>query len=48
ELALFGVTRRERTGPWSARAVCLGAEGAWPSLAEVEDTALAQLRGSPE
>ncbi|AKQ60828.1 glycosyltransferase family 9 protein [Bordetella hinzii] len=48
ELALFGVTRRERTGPWSARAVCLGAEGAWPSLAEVEDSALAQLRGSPE
>ncbi|WP_244193807.1 glycosyltransferase family 9 protein [Bordetella genomosp. 12] len=40
ELALFGVTRRERTGPWSARAVCLGAEDAWPSLAEVEAAAL--------
>ncbi|AMD48508.1 heptosyltransferase [Bordetella holmesii] len=45
ELALFGVTRRERTGPWSARAVCLGAEDVWPTLAEVEATAREQLQG---
>lgn len=43
ELTLFGVTRRERTGPWSARAVCLGTEDAWPALPEVEGTALRLL-----
>jgi len=35
ELTLFGVTRPGRTGPWSPRAVCIGAENAWPSPEEV-------------
>ncbi|VCU71166.1 ADP-heptose--LPS heptosyltransferase 2 [Pigmentiphaga humi] len=35
QVTLFGVTRRERTGPWSPDAVCLGAEGQWPALPEV-------------
>lgn len=39
QLTLFGVTRRERTGPWSPTATCLGAENAWPSLDEVMHTA---------
>lgn len=39
ELTLFGVTRPERTGPWSPRAVCIGAENAWPSVEEVAQQA---------
>lgn len=35
QLTLFGVTRRERTGPWSQKAVSLGSEGHWPTLDEV-------------
>ncbi|OVZ56384.1 hypothetical protein CDO44_20980 [Pigmentiphaga sp. NML080357] len=35
QVTLFGVTRRERTGPWSPDAVCLGAEGQWPAVPEV-------------
>ncbi len=35
QLTLFGVTRRERTGPWSQNAICLGSEGHWPSVDEV-------------
>jgi len=37
QITLFGVTRRERTGPWSPTAICLGADGRWPSLPEVLD-----------
>lgn len=46
QITLFGVTRRERTGPWSKKAVCLGSDTAWPSLAEVERAALFALVGS--
>ncbi|HWK63070.1 MAG TPA: glycosyltransferase family 9 protein [Eoetvoesiella sp.] len=35
QLTLFGVTRRERTGPWSQNAICLGSEGHWPTVDEV-------------
>jgi len=45
ELTLFGVTRRSRTGPWSPRAVLLGAENAWPAQDEVESTTVALLAG---
>jgi heptosyltransferase-2 len=34
-VTIFGVTDRERTAPWSKRAVCVGANGTWPSLDEV-------------
>lgn len=43
ELTLFGVTRPDRTGPWSPRAVCVGSEQAWPSGEEVEQQALSLL-----
>jgi len=36
QLTLFGVTNRERTGPWSNNATCLGSAYSWPTLAEVE------------
>jgi heptosyltransferase II len=36
QLTLFGVTQRERTGPWSSNATCLGSADKWPTLAEVE------------
>ncbi|WP_313625547.1 glycosyltransferase family 9 protein [Achromobacter sp.] len=39
QLTLFGVTRPERTGPWSPRATCVGSEQAWPSQEEVEQQA---------
>jgi heptosyltransferase-2 len=35
QVTIFGVTDRHRTGPWSPRAVCVGAYGAWPGLPEV-------------
>jgi len=35
QVTIFGVTDRGRTGPWSPRAVCVGENGAWPSVAEV-------------
>jgi len=47
QLTLFGVTRREHTGPWSPTALCLGTEGQWPDI----DTVLAQaltLLAAPE
>lgn len=44
QITLFGVTRRERTGPWSSHATCLGSADAWPSPAEVEEHALALLQ----
>lgn len=37
QITLFGVTHRERTGPWSPQAVCLGTNGQWPDLPEVLD-----------
>ncbi len=37
QITLFGVTHRERTGPWSSHAICLGDFEAWPSLEEVEE-----------
>lgn len=46
ELALFGVTRPGRTGPWSPRAVCVGSELAWPSVEEVEQQAITLLGGT--
>ena len=44
QITLFGVTQRERTGPWSSQATCLGNAHAWPSLDEVEEHALAILQ----
>ncbi|MGE5162337.1 MAG: glycosyltransferase family 9 protein [Betaproteobacteria bacterium] len=35
QVTIFGVTDRARTGPWSQRAVCVGANGAWPAVDEV-------------
>ncbi|MGO4402537.1 glycosyltransferase family 9 protein [Achromobacter sp. PAB15] len=43
ELALFGVTRPGRTGPWSPRAVCVGSEEAWPSVEAVQQQAMTLL-----
>jgi heptosyltransferase-2 len=43
ELALFGVTRPGRTGPWSPRAVCVGSEEAWPSVDAVQQQAMTLL-----
>ncbi|HWK69741.1 MAG TPA: glycosyltransferase family 9 protein [Burkholderiaceae bacterium] len=40
QLTLFGVTQRERTGPWSDVAVCLGAMHAWPTLEQAEQQVL--------
>lgn len=40
QITLFGVTDRERTGPWSARAVCLGEMGHWPELDNVVEKAI--------
>ena len=45
QLTLFGVTRPGRTGPWSPRAVCVGAEDAWPPEDEVERQARRLLDG---
>ena len=44
QITLFGVTQRERTGPWSSHATCLGSAHAWPSLEEVEEHALNVLQ----
>jgi len=46
QITLFGVTRRERTGPWTPDAVCLGDDGRWPTLPEVID-AVRSLLSSP-
>lgn len=32
QLTLFGVTQRERTGPWSDTAHCLGSASGWPDF----------------
>jgi len=45
QVTIFGVTERARTGPWSPRAVCVGAYDAWPDVAAVTaaiDEALAR------
>jgi heptosyltransferase-2 len=45
QVTIFGVTDRQRTGPWSKRAICVGDNGAWPDVAQVLDAidrALAQ------
>lgn len=44
QLTLFGVTQKERTGPWSDRATCLGSAHQWPSPADVENMADSLLR----
>ncbi len=44
QITLFGVTRRERTGPWTPDAVCLGSHEAWPDIGEVTSEALRLLR----
>src|SRR5690606_34511319 len=44
QITLFGVTQRERTGPWSRHATCLGSAHAWPTPDEVEEHALALLQ----
>ncbi|MBC2770860.1 glycosyltransferase family 9 protein [Pusillimonas minor] len=40
QLTLFGVTDRERTGPWSPKAHCLGQMGQWPELDNVAEKAI--------
>lgn len=35
QVTIFGVTDRRRTGPWNPRAVCVGEDGAWPSVPQV-------------
>lgn len=35
QVTIFGVTDRNRTGPWSKRAVFVGDNGAWPEVAQV-------------
>jgi heptosyltransferase-2 len=43
QITLFGVTRRERTGPWSPDAVCLGSHEGWPDIPTVVERALQML-----
>lgn len=45
QITLFGVTRRERTGPWSPDAICLGSHDAWPDVGTVVEQALLMLDG---
>jgi heptosyltransferase-2 len=47
QLTLFGVTQRERTGPWSETAVCLGSAQEWPTLEQAEQHALSLLPPGP-
>lgn len=44
QLTLFGVTRPERTGPWSPVASWIGEEGHWPTLEAVTERALQLLQ----
>ena len=41
QVTLFGVTNRERTSPWSEKAICLGSHLAWPNLDDVLGQTLA-------
>ncbi|CAM4129825.1 glycosyltransferase family 9 protein [Bordetella tumulicola] len=43
QLTLFGVTDPNRTGPWSAHAVCVGSDGNWPAANVVERKACSLL-----
>lgn len=45
QITLFGVTQRDRTGPWSPHACCLGSDQGWPDVAEVLRNAEAMLNG---
>ncbi|AOB33783.1 heptosyltransferase [Bordetella sp. H567] len=45
QITLFGVTQRDRTGPWSAAARCLGSDQGWPEVREVAQNAYAMLNG---
>jgi heptosyltransferase-2 len=46
QVTLFGVTERERTGPWSDHALCLGQAGRWPAFEDVRDNVLGLLAGT--
>ncbi|MFC4277914.1 glycosyltransferase family 9 protein [Achromobacter aloeverae] len=46
QVTLFGVTERDRTGPWSRDAVCLGSSQHWPAVEEVEPAVLALLQST--
>jgi heptosyltransferase-2 len=46
QITLFGVTQRERTGPWSQQAHCLGSNQHWPDVDEVERMATSLLENS--
>lgn len=43
QITLFGVTNPKRTGPWSAKATCLGQDQAWPALDQVIALCLQKL-----
>jgi heptosyltransferase-2 len=43
QITLFGVTQRERTGPWSQQAHCLGSDQAWPDVDQVQALATSLL-----
>jgi heptosyltransferase II len=43
QITLFGVTQRDRTGPWSNKAHCLGSEHGWPPVEEVARIAIKLL-----
>jgi heptosyltransferase-2 len=47
QITLFGVTRRDRTGPWSPDAVCLGSHDGWPAIGTVVERALQMLDETP-
>ncbi|ALM82021.1 glycosyltransferase family 9 protein [Bordetella sp. N] len=46
QITLFGVTNRERTGPWSRAAICLGSDQHWPAVSDVEPAVKACLESS--
>lgn len=46
QLSLFGVTSPSRTGPWSPDATCLGNEGNWPTVEDVEHTVCTLLQSA--
>ncbi|HTK00888.1 MAG TPA: glycosyltransferase family 9 protein [Bordetella sp.] len=46
QITLFGVTQRDRTGPWSSRAHCMGSDrSGWPAVEDVTRAAEALLNG---
>lgn len=47
QITLFGVTQRERTGPWSQRAHCLGSDQHWPDVDQVDRMAADLLQDGP-